>query len=126
MAADSGADLLSLRVDGGLVANNWAMQFLSDILALPVERPKLTETTALGAAYLAGLDAGVFGGLDEIEDLWQRERRFEPTSISSLLSVYLEPFFRSFNNALRPVKWGFLKSTSQPRFSSSGVWSCSK
>ncbi|MEE9578389.1 MAG: glycerol kinase GlpK [Gemmatimonadota bacterium] len=79
MAADSGADLLSLRVDGGLVANDWAMQFLSDILALPVERPKLTETTALGAAYLAGLDAGVFGGLDEIEDLWQRERRFEPT-----------------------------------------------
>ncbi len=79
MAADSGADLISLRVDGGLVANDWAMQFLSDILALPVERPKLTETTALGAAYLAGLDAGIFGGLDEIEELWQSERRFEPT-----------------------------------------------
>lgn len=78
MAADSGADLLSLRVDGGLAANDWAMQFLSDILALPVERPKMTETTALGAAYLAGLDAGVFAGLEEIEDLWQRERRFEP------------------------------------------------
>jgi glycerol kinase len=79
MAADSGADLLSLRVDGGLAANDWAMQFLSDILALPVERPKLTETTALGAAYLAGLDAGVFGSLDEIDDLWQSERQFEPT-----------------------------------------------
>ncbi len=79
MAADAGADLLGLRVDGGLVGNDWAMQFLSDILALPVERPTLTETTALGAAYLAGLDAGIFGSLEEIEGLWQGERRFEPT-----------------------------------------------
>ena len=79
MASDAGSTPITLRVDGGLVANDWAMQFLSDILSLPVERPMVRETTALGAAYLAGLEAGVFRGLEELAELWQRERLFTPS-----------------------------------------------
>ncbi|TPW00644.1 MAG: glycerol kinase, partial [bacterium] len=67
-----------LRVDGGMAVNDWAMQFLADILALPVERPVVTETTALGAASLAGLQAGIFRSLDDIQAAWRRDRRFEP------------------------------------------------
>lgn len=77
MAAD-GATATSLRVDGGMAVNDWLMQFLADQLALPVERPAVTETTALGAAALAGLGAGVFGSLDEISARWRLDRRFVP------------------------------------------------
>jgi glycerol kinase len=76
------------------------MQFLSDILALPVERPKLTETTALGAAYLAGLDAGVFGSLDEIEELWQSDRRFEPTMEAGRRDALLAGWRRAVTRVL--------------------------
>ncbi len=68
----------ALRVDGGMVANDWVMQFLADILGITVERPQIIETTALGAAYLAGLKAGVFDSLATVEKLWQCEQRFEP------------------------------------------------
>ncbi|MEQ5801795.1 glycerol kinase GlpK [Halomonas sp. H10-9-1] len=67
-----------LRVDGGMVANNWVMQFLADMLGVPVDRPTVLETTALGAAYLAGLRLGWYRDLDEIAALWRCERRFEP------------------------------------------------
>ena len=78
--ADDGATSLSaLRVDGGMVANDWLMQFLSDIVDLRVERPVVTETTALGAAYLAGVQVGVFDSLDDVTANWQRDRSFEPT-----------------------------------------------
>jgi glycerol kinase len=70
--------LAGLRVDGGMAVNDWAMQFLADVLALPVERPAVTETTALGAAALAGLQAGIFRSLDDIAAAWGREWRFEP------------------------------------------------
>ncbi|MCG8694640.1 MAG: glycerol kinase, partial [Minwuiales bacterium] len=83
MAADSfiqgRAAPSALRVDGGMVANDWAMQFLSDILDLPVDRPTVAETTALGAAYLAGLETGFYGGLKEIAENWQRDRTWQPT-----------------------------------------------
>ncbi|HBY87282.1 glycerol kinase GlpK [Colwellia sp. Bg11-28] len=69
---------IALRVDGGMVANNWVMQFLADILGATVDRPQITETTALGVAYLAGLKAGIYDSLEELEDMWQREKRFEP------------------------------------------------
>jgi glycerol kinase len=78
MAAD-GVAPESLRVDGGMVANDWMVQFLADVLAIPVERPRVTETSASGAAYLAGRQAGIFGDLDEVSQLWQSEARFEPT-----------------------------------------------
>lgn len=67
-----------LRVDGGMAVNDWLMQFLTDILGIPVVRPQTVETTALGAALLAGLQAGVYASLDEIGALWRIDRRFEP------------------------------------------------
>jgi len=67
-----------LRVDGGMVQNNWLCQFLADLLGIVVERPAQTETTALGAAYLAGLQVGVFGSLDDITSRWQVNREFAP------------------------------------------------
>ena len=76
--ADGAAPPSALRVDGGMVANNWLLQFLANILDCAVERPKVTETTALGAAYLAGLSSGLYDGLPGISRLWQSEARFEP------------------------------------------------
>jgi len=73
-----GASVNSLRVDGGMVINDWVMQFLSDILSVRVDRPKVVETTALGAAFMAGLQAGVYSSTDEISALWQLEHRFLP------------------------------------------------
>ncbi|MFN3672848.1 MAG: glycerol kinase GlpK [Bosea sp. (in: a-proteobacteria)] len=67
-----------LRVDGGMVASDWTMQRLADILGLPIDRPAVLETTALGAAYLAGLDAGLLPEPDRFADLWRLERRFSP------------------------------------------------
>jgi glycerol kinase len=79
MKADSGLDLPTLRVDGGAVANDFLMQFQADILGSPVQRPQVTETTALGAAYLAGLAIGFWQSQDEIEQKWAIEKTFEPS-----------------------------------------------
>ena len=78
-AAPSGTTLGELRVDGGACVNDLLMQFQADLLGIPVVRPQITETTALGAAYLAGLAAGVWRGSDELAALWREERRFLPT-----------------------------------------------
>ncbi len=78
MAADSGIALSELRVDGGATACDPLMQIQADVLGVPVVRPRITETTALGAAYLAGLAVGFWSGEEEIASLWQRERVFEP------------------------------------------------
>ena len=67
-----------LRVDGGMVASDWTMQFLADTLAAPVDRPEVLETTALGAAYLAGVKAGFYPGPDRFAEGWRLERRFTP------------------------------------------------
>jgi len=67
-----------LRVDGGMVASDWTMQFLADVLDAPVDRPVILETTALGAAWLAGSKAGVWPGMAEFAESWQRDTRFEP------------------------------------------------
>ncbi len=79
MSADAGLQLEALRVDGGAVANDFLMQFQADTLGVPVERPAITETTALGAAYLAGLAVGFWGSQAEIAQQWQLQRRFEPS-----------------------------------------------
>jgi glycerol kinase len=76
--ADSGG-VTELRVDGGACVNNLLMQFQADLLGIPVVRPQVVETTALGAAYLAGLSCGVYAGLDELAAHWQAERTFHPT-----------------------------------------------
>ena len=75
--AAKGAEAV-VRVDGGMVASNWTMQFLADILAAPVDRPKVNETTALGAAYLAGLQAGLYPPPSEFAKVWKLDRRFSP------------------------------------------------
>ncbi|ODT65930.1 MAG: glycerol kinase [Pelagibacterium sp. SCN 63-23] len=67
-----------LRVDGGMVASDWTMQFLADILDAPVDRPVILETTALGAAWLAGMKAGIWPGMAEFAESWARDQRFEP------------------------------------------------
>jgi glycerol kinase len=77
--AAGGAPVSELRVDGGACVNNLLMQFQADLLGIPVVRPKVIETTALGAAYLAGLSSGVYQGLPELAAQWQVERRFLPT-----------------------------------------------
>lgn len=79
MVADSGRPLTALKVDGGATANDFLMQLQADILGVPVVRPRVRETTALGAAYAAGLAAGVFGSTREVRGLWQVDRTFEPT-----------------------------------------------
>jgi glycerol kinase len=78
MNADSGIDIKELRVDGGATVNNTLMQFQSDLLEVPVIRPKITETTALGAAYLAGLAVGYWNDIEEIRKQWQVDEKFEP------------------------------------------------
>ena len=78
MQADSGNKLSELRVDGGAAANDLLMQFQADLLGVPVLRPKVLETTALGAAYLAGLTIDLWKSKEEIAAHWQLERRFEP------------------------------------------------
>jgi len=71
-------DVATLRVDGGMSASDWTMQFLADILDAPVDRPEVLETTALGAAWLAGMRAGLYPGQEEFARTWALERRFEP------------------------------------------------
>jgi glycerol kinase len=89
-----------LRVDGGMVANNWLMQFLADVLGATVDRPKVTETTALGAAYLAGLKAGVYCSLEDLELMWLREKRFEPEFDKSAR----DRLYEGWLNAVRRVQ----------------------
>ena len=89
MSADSGLPLDTLKVDGGAVVNNFLMQFQADILGVPVQRPAVTETTALGAAYLAGLATGFWKSQDQIARQWQLEREFTPAmSVDQRESLY--------------------------------------
>jgi glycerol kinase len=84
MRADMGAGQDGvLRVDGGMAASDWTMQFLADMLGVPVDRPKILETTALGAAWLAGMKAGVYPGRDEFSQTWALDRRFQPSMDSA-------------------------------------------
>jgi glycerol kinase len=84
MAEDGAARPTALRVDGGMVANDWLLQFLADILDLPVARPVVAETTALGAAYLAGLGAGFYHSPEQIAGQWRQDRLFEPRMAASV------------------------------------------
>ena len=78
MQADSGARLQELRVDGGAAQNDFLMQFQADILGRRIVRPVDTETTALGAAYMAGLATGIWKSTEEVERFWRAEKTFEP------------------------------------------------
>jgi glycerol kinase len=100
MVKDSDQKLKSLRVDGGATKNNFLMQFQADILGIPVEKPRVIEMTALGAAYLSGLGVGFWKNLEEIEKHWFLEKRFEPqmnnTARQKLYSKWKEAVKRSF------------------------------
>src|ERR671933_2239735 len=76
---DSGVPLESLKVDGGMVVNETLMQFQADILGVPVIRPKVAETTALGAAYAAGLATGFWNTIESLRENWQEDKRWEPS-----------------------------------------------
>jgi glycerol kinase len=99
MQQDSGVKLEALRVDGGATSNDLLMQFQADILGVPVERPKITETTALGAAFLAGLESGLMN-LDSIRSTWQLERRFEP----QMSSAEREKLYAGWKKAVERAK----------------------
>jgi len=77
--SDDGVTPTRVRVDGGMVQNNWLCQFLANVLNIPVQRPVQTETTALGAAYLAGLHCGVYESADDLASNWQLDREFTPS-----------------------------------------------
>ena len=79
MQRDAAVPLRELRVDGGASRNNFLMQFQADLLGVPVVRPAVTETTALGAAYLAGIASGFWNSANDVQSRWQMDRCFEPS-----------------------------------------------
>jgi glycerol kinase len=104
MQLDAGQSLTELRVDGGAARNDLLMQFQADIMGVPVVRPEVTETTALGAAYLAGLATGFWGGLDEIAAQWRAERRFEPAMHADQRESMLAQWRRAVERSRRWVE----------------------
>jgi glycerol kinase len=101
MRADSGIELTELRVDGGATGNDSLLQFQADVLQIPVVRPRVTETTALGAAYLAGLAVGFWGTKEELERHWQVDKVFEPqmspTKVTEFRTRWNEAVQRALN-----------------------------
>lgn len=103
MESDSGINLQALKVDGGAVANNLLMQFQADILNVNVDRPKITETTALGAAYLAGLAVGFWANKEELVNSWKLDRRFAPI----MPTEKRENYYQGWKKAVeRTLGWG--------------------
>jgi glycerol kinase len=102
MLADSHVNLKALRVDGGAVVNNLLMQFQADILGVPVQRPKVAETTALGAAYLAGLATGFWSSQAEVAEHWAIDRTFEP----QMSEDQREQLYTNWKHAVqRSLRW---------------------
>jgi glycerol kinase len=100
MKRDAEAPISELRVDGGAAANDLLMQFQADLLGIPAVRPKVVETTALGAAYLAGLSCGVYRGTAELARQWQAERRFEPAMSRDRAQALLSGWERAVRQAV--------------------------
>ena len=100
MQSDAGVPLTSLKVDGGASANGFLMQFQSDVLGSSVVRPKCIETTAMGAAYLAGLAVGYWSGLDDVRSSWETERVFTPQMEESRREALLDGWMRAVRSAL--------------------------
>ncbi|WP_159880599.1 glycerol kinase GlpK [Aquitalea denitrificans] len=99
MEADAGMAIAELRVDGGATVNELLMQFQSDILGVDVVRPKITETTALGAAYLAGLAVGYWAGVEDIQGQWQLDRRFQQSMAAEQVAANVRGWVRAVNAA---------------------------
>ena len=102
MNKDSGVELSRLKVDGGMVANELLMQFQSDMLNVPVIRPRVAETTALGAAYAAGMAVGFWSGEEELRQNWAEDRTWRP----SMASAVREGYYREWKKAVdRTFNW---------------------
>ena len=101
MQRDAGVSLVELKVDGGAARNDLLMQFQSDLLDTRVIRPSVTETTALGAAYLAGLAVGYWDSIDDIKRQWQAERIFEPTTDRAHIAEAVEGWKDAVRRVLR-------------------------
>jgi glycerol kinase len=101
MTADSGVHVSTLRVDGGAVVNNLLMQFQADILGVPVQRPKVAETTALGAAYLAGLATGFWSSQQEVAEQWAIDRTFEPQMSADQRNILYAEWKRAVERSQR-------------------------
>jgi len=99
MEADSGMEITELRVDGGATANNLLMQFQSDLLNVKVIRPTVPETTALGAAYLAGLAVGFWKDIAEIQQLWKAEKEFEPAGDQAAIKEHVKGWKQAIHAA---------------------------
>lgn len=99
MESDAGITLKEMRVDGGASVNNLLMQFQADILNKPVVRPKVTETTALGAAYLAGLAVGYWDSIDDIQNKWQADKTFEPNMEKKERELLLKNWHKAVERA---------------------------
>lgn len=97
MNADSGIEIKELRVDGGATVNNTLMQFQSDLLQVPAIRPEITETTALGAAYLAGLATGFWKDIEEIRKQWKVDKKFEPEMDQNKVDELVKGWRRAVN-----------------------------
>ncbi len=100
MRADYPGPVAAIRVDGGMAANDWLLQFLSDVVAAPVERPHTTETTALGAALLAALGHGLISSPEDVEALWRRQARFDPVMAAGPRDSLLAGWNRAVKRAL--------------------------
>ena len=100
MEADTGIQLHELRVDGGAAVNNLLMQFQADLSRVPVIRPKITETTALGAAYLAGLAVGFWKNQDEISGHWGSERKFEPRMSENEVNILHKGWLKAVEKSM--------------------------
>src|SRR5699024_1684173 len=95
MQSDSGIEIKELRVDGGVTQNDLLMQFQADILGIPIIRPKVLETTAMGAAYLAGLATGFWDDIDDLKEQWEVDKRFEPDMKQSRVDELTEQWHRA-------------------------------
>jgi glycerol kinase len=108
MEADAGKEIHELRVDGGATNNNLLMQFQADILHAAVVRPKITEITAIGAAYLAGLAVGYWKDMDDLKDQWQIDKTFKPD-----VKIDIENRMQAWHRAVEAAKaWARLENQS--------------
>jgi glycerol kinase len=97
MEADSGIPIEELRVDGGASENNVLMQFQADVLSTVTVRPKIIETTAMGAAFLAGLAIGFWESLDEIQKMWEVDQFFQPTNNINKINNHVKEWHKALD-----------------------------
>ena len=97
MEADSGISIKELRVDGGATVNNMLMQFQADVLNTITVRPKVVETTAMGAAFLAGLAVGYWESPEEIQEIWETDRRFKPNEERKIIDENIKGWYKAID-----------------------------